>query len=158
MIPVAHHLKTKAPSSHPLAVSENLQQARTALRAAGLRGTVARLAVLQRLLAAQVPQSHSDVYIALRTRGFDSATIYRNLMELTRARLLTRVDVGDHVWRFEKTPGTRTSRATHPHFVCDECGSVACLDDGDVRVSRRRRNERVAQISSITVKGRCRRC
>ena len=132
--------------------------ARKALRALGLRGTAARLAVFQHMLSAGGPQSHSDVSSALRSRGFDSATIYRNLIDLTKARVLERVDLGDHVWRFEKTRSANRKPKTHPHFVCDDCGSVACLDDGDVQISRVRSTRRVAEISAITVKGRCSSC
>lgn len=132
--------------------------ARKALKALGLRGTAARLAVFQHMLFARGPQSHADVSVALRPRGFDSATIYRNLIELTKARILERVDLGDHVWRFEKTRNVNRKPKTHPHFVCDDCGSVACLDDGDVQISRVRSTRGVAEISAVTVKGRCSSC
>ena len=71
------------------------------IRAVGLRCTAARLTVLQHLIAAHGPQTHAEVSDALVERGFDRATIYRNLTELTQAKLLTRMELGDHVWRFE---------------------------------------------------------
>jgi Fur family ferric uptake transcriptional regulator len=135
-----------------------VQQARLILKSLGLRGTAARLAVVRYMLGASVPKSHAEVASALKAQGFDSATIYRNLIELTRARLLARVDLGDHVWRYERTRSAGQIRESHPHFVCDDCGSVACLDADEVRISRRGDGARVRQVSSITVKGRCRSC
>ena len=135
-----------------------LRDARNALKASGLRGTAARLAVFQHMLAARRPQSHSDVSAALHFHGFDAATIYRNLIELTRARILDRVDLGDHVWRFEKIRSVNRKQRTHPHFVCNDCGGVSCLEDGDVPLAGMRRTARIAEISAITVKGRCRSC
>jgi len=47
------------------------------------------------------PLTHAEVSEALHHLGFDRATIYRNLTELTEAALASRVELGDHVWRFE---------------------------------------------------------
>ena len=111
------------------------------VRGAGLRCTTARLAVLEHLLAATGPQTHAEVSESLDHRGFDRATIYRNLTELTEAKLVTRVDLGDHVWRFEaKRHGGGEGHGhggDHPHFVCTSCGEVSCLDDVNVAITQR---------------------
>lgn len=111
------------------------------VRGAGLRCTIARLAVLEHLLAATGPQTHAEVSDAIDHRGFDRATIYRNLTELTEARLVTRVDLGDHVWRFEaKRHGGGDGHShggDHPHFICTSCGEVSCLDDVSVAITQR---------------------
>lgn len=111
------------------------------VRGAGLRCTAARLAVLEHLLAATGPQTHAEVSTTLDHRGFDRATIYRNLTELTEAKLVTRVDLGDHVWRFEaKRHGGGDGHGhggDHPHFVCTSCGEVSCLDDVNVAITQR---------------------
>ena len=111
------------------------------VRGAGLRCTAARLAVLEHLLAATGPQTHAEVSTTLDHRGFDRATIYRNLTELTEAKLVTRVDLGDHVWRFEaKRHGGGDGHShggDHPHFVCTSCGEVSCLDDVNVAITQR---------------------
>lgn len=111
------------------------------VRGAGLRCTRARLAVLEHLLAATGPQTHAEVSESLDHRGFDRATIYRNLTELTEAKLVTRVDLGDHVWRFEaKRHGGGDGQGhggDHPHFVCTSCGEVSCLDDVHVAITQR---------------------
>src|SRR5688572_31535064 len=75
---------------------------REELHAAGLRATGPRLAVLRSLYAATGPVSHGDVAASLAGEGWDRATVYRNLMDLTEAGLLKRTDHGDHTWRFER--------------------------------------------------------
>ncbi len=111
------------------------------VRGVGLRCTTARLAVLEQMLNASGPQTHAEVSAALDHRGFDRATIYRNLTELTEAKLVTRVDLGDHVWRFEakrhKSGDGHGHGGDHPHFVCTSCGEVSCLDDVTVAITQR---------------------
>lgn len=103
----------------------------TRLRAAGLRSTAPRVAVLRALLARAAPVSHADLCGAME---LDRATIYRNLIDLTEAGLASRIDLGDHVWRFEVKRLVGDHVATHPHFVCSECGEVRCLPDVTVRI------------------------
>jgi len=150
------HSKTIHRQSSPASI----ERAHAILKGLRVRGTAARLAVLAHMLAAPGPESHSDVSEALQPQGFDSATIYRNLIELAKLGVLSRVDLGDHRWRFEKTGNRRAGRSTHPHFICNDCGSVSCLDDADVTLSSRRgiAKDRVAEVSAITLKGRCRSC
>jgi len=105
------------------------------------------------------PQSHADVARMLKAQGFDPVTIYRNLIELSKAGILTRVDLGDHVWRFESKRAESPS-VRHPHLVCDDCGTVSCLDDVTIRISPKRgiRRPRQVAISGITVTGKCETC
>jgi Fur family ferric uptake transcriptional regulator len=105
------------------------------IRKVGLRSTGARIAVLRTMEAAGTPLTHQEVSTRLEGSGFDHATIYRNLTDLTEAGLLSRSDLGDHVWRFELRQGDADHRARHPHFVCVDCGAVSCLPDRSVRVS-----------------------
>jgi Fur family ferric uptake transcriptional regulator len=104
------------------------------LRAAGLRSTAPRVAVLRYLFGSGVPASHGELYEALRGEGFDRATLYRNLIDLSDAGLVTRIDVGDHVWRFEVKRRAGDHVTEHPHFVCSDCGAVSCLTDAAVRI------------------------
>ncbi|MCA9571808.1 MAG: transcriptional repressor [Myxococcales bacterium] len=101
---------------------------RERIRAAGLRATRSRVTVLRVLHSRSVPTSHPEVHEALGDDGWDRATLYRNLVDLTEAGLLRRVDVGDHVWRFELVDVQHADDA-HPHFLCTACGEVSCLPD-----------------------------
>ena len=123
------------------AESGTIDALKNLVRGVGLRCTAARLAVLEQMLNASGPQTHADVSAALDHRGFDRATIYRNLTELTEAKLVTRVDLGDHVWRFEakrhEGGAGHGHGGDHPHFVCTSCGEVSCLDDVTVAITQR---------------------
>lgn len=102
---------------------QTLQQA---LRQTGLRSTPARIAVLAALQRARAPLSHAEMGELLEGELWDRATLYRNLTDLVKAGLARRVDLGDHIWRFEATSPSHTATA-HPHFVCTACGTVSCV-------------------------------
>ncbi|MDZ4694515.1 MAG: transcriptional repressor [Deltaproteobacteria bacterium] len=105
--------------------------------ALGLRGTGARIAVYRALAAAEKPLTHAEVSELLKDAGFDNASIFRNLNDLTDVGLVVRSDLGDHVWRFElRGSGKQNHREQHPHFLCTDCGDVACLPDGAISVRK----------------------
>jgi Fur family transcriptional regulator, ferric uptake regulator len=101
---------------------------RTRIRAAGLRVTAARVEVLRLLSERTTPSSHPEVFASLQERGWDRATLYRNLVDLSEAGILRRVDHGDHVWRYELAQTTHGDDVEHPHFLCTSCGDLSCLD------------------------------
>lgn len=129
------------------------------LRRAGLRATRARVAVLTELRRLPGPASHAEVAAHLGRSGLDRATVYRNLLDLVRAGLARRTDVGDHVWRFEAA-GRKGDEREHPHFLCNECGDVDCLDEVSLDLGRTRHGPRSLREESveILVKGLCDRC
>jgi Fur family ferric uptake transcriptional regulator len=106
------------------------------LRAAGLRSTAPRVAVLRHLTDVDRPLSHAEIFDSLGGAGFDRATLYRNLMDLAETGLIGRTDLGDHVWRFEIRKQVAGHTIEHPHFVCTDCGTVSCLTDTSVRIAR----------------------
>lgn len=142
-----------------LSPSLTVPQAREKLREAELRSTSCRVAVLQFLSGAAAPQSHADVADRLVPQGFDKSTIYRCLTEMADAGLLTRLDLGDHVWRFEYRSGKETA-AEHPHFVCVDCGKVACLPEVQVKFGSTKAAAAVPldSLTEILLKGHCREC
>ena len=125
--------KRVATSGRP--VEEDL---RASVRGAGLKCTPARLAVLARLAEARGPSTHAEIHAALAGRGFDRATIYRNLSDLQEHGLVSRVDVGDQAARYELS-GAHGHDAAHPHFRCDACGDVLCVDGIRVVLPKPRR-------------------
>ena len=136
------------------------EKVRDRLRAAGLRCTAARLWVMQQLIDASGPVTHAQVANALRPRGFDRATIYRNLIELTQAGLVIRIELGDHVWRFELYRPEKSDDRDHPHFVCVDCGEVACLPSVSVNIklSPGSRKSQIREITEVLLKGHCGHC
>ena len=116
--------------------SKELETCRKLIRDAGLRATASRLAVLALLRSEDAALSHADVSEFMSTAAWDRATLYRNLVDLTEAGLLRRVELGDHTWRFEVMDAEHRD-GEHPHFICTECGTVECLPELEFRpVSR----------------------
>jgi Fur family transcriptional regulator, ferric uptake regulator len=130
------------------------------IRRHGMRGTGPRIAVLAYLSEASAPLSHTEIHEALVERGYDRATIYRNLMDLAEVGLLVRSDLGDHVWRFERKQGQAGHAPGHPHFVCIDCGGVSCLPALTVSVTRGSRAPKAIRTRQVEVqvKGRCDDC
>jgi Fur family transcriptional regulator, ferric uptake regulator len=137
-----------------------LAGARDLLRQSHLRATASRLAVLNLLLCERRPLSHAEVAHALHSDGFDRSTVFRNLRDLAEAAILSRVDLGDHAWRFELRTHDNLSETHHSHFVCERCSSVSCLDDSRVGALSRRLvlGAIVASVSEVVVRGCCRHC
>ena len=136
-----------------------VETAREALRAAKLRSTTSRVAVLQYLAEARKPLSHSDVSDALVPEGYDKSTLYRCLVELADAGLLNRLDAGDHAWRFELRAPDAHNKGEHPHFMCLDCGTVTCLPDVEVRIApSKAAKSSVGDVTEIFLKGHCREC
>src|SRR5207248_103722 len=130
------------------------------IRAAGLRSTRARLSVMQELIAATNPLSHADVAKRLASKGYDRATIYRNLVELTDAGIVSRIELGDHVWRFELRRPEADASGEHPHFVCVDCGEVSCLPNDSVSIKRSSgaKADVIREVTEVLLKGRCGHC
>src|SRR5688500_6464230 len=106
----------------------SVQELRQKLRDLGLRATLPRVAVVQRLLQARAPLTHGEVAERLAESGCDRATVYRNLIDLAEAGLVRRSDIGDRVWRFELVgKSAQHAGSEHPHFICSGCGAVECL-------------------------------
>lgn len=138
--------------------ADELAEIRGALRAAGLRSTPARIAVLRVLRAAKAPKTHAELADELVPHGFDKATVFRNLADLTEADLLHRTELGDHVWRFELRDPDDPHPGAHPHFVCVECGGVTCLGDMQFTAASRQRSKQIGRITEILIKGHCTEC
>ena len=133
---------------------------RERIREAGLRSTTARVAVLKHLERVTAPVSHAELAEAIVPQGFDRATVYRNLMDLTEAGLVARGEYGDHVWRFELRRQAHQHSTEHPHFVCTKCGEVSCLPNVNVSINPSPGTQRslMSEVSEILLKGRCTRC
>lgn len=133
------------------------ERMKTVLREAGLRATLPRLAVLRRLEDAEAPLSHGDLADELVPLGFDRATVYRNLNDLVDSGLASRVDLGDHVWRFEVQVVGGRQAEDHPHFLCNDCGEVVCLPEVEIPLPTRATRP-IADIENVVLRGRCSSC
>jgi len=118
------------------------------------------LAVLEYLSGQDHPVSHAEVSESLVPLGFDKSTIFRVLTELAESDLLSRIDAGDHAWRFEIKGAGGHAPGDHPHFVCNDCGKVECLTDVQVSMKSKVKSPvgKSRQISSVFLKGTCGDC
>ncbi|MCU0687257.1 MAG: transcriptional repressor [Polyangiaceae bacterium] len=113
------------------------------------------MTILRELATLRVPASHPELTERLAGAGLDRATIYRNLLSLTEAGLLVKVQLGDNVWRFELPSLKSAKHGAHPHFVCNDCGDVACLPETAVAL----RGEAILnQVAEVQLRGRCVAC
>ena len=128
---------------------------RELLRAKGLRATPARIAVIDFLDGSGHPNTHLEVTEELVKSGFEKSTIFRALGDLAEAGLLRKMELGDHVWRFERVGGHGSDTSAHPHLLCVDCGSIQCLDDNQVELKA---SQSVGRIEDVLLKGRCPEC
>jgi Fur family ferric uptake transcriptional regulator len=133
------------------------EQARVLIRDAGLRSTPSRLAVIRHLSAALQPLSHAEVAEALVPAGHEKSTLYRCLVELADVGILSRMDAGDHSWRFEMR--REEQGGEHPHFVCVDCGKITCLPEVEVNIAPSRAAKgKMGEVTEVVLKGHCKEC
>ena len=124
----------------------------------GLRATPARVGVLHAIRSVDAPVTSAELAEQLRGRGWDAATVYRNLMTLVEAGVVARLDHGDRRWRFEASNDEEA--AHHPHFVCTDCGAVSCLPEATVHWSNTAALPRALRSKHVEVhlRGVCDEC
>ena len=133
---------------------------RSLIREKGLRATPARIAVCEVLVRAAGPLTHAEVAKSLDSLGTDQTTVFRNLNDLAEVDLVRRLEVGDHVYRFEWRGGV-DSEAGHAHFVCIDCGEVSCLPGVQPTTPaavKRAGKELIGDITEVLYKGHCTHC
>ena len=130
------------------------------LHEAGYRQGGARTAVVEHLGAQSCAVSARDVEAALRGAGrrVGRASVYRALEQLATLKLVTRLDVGDGMSRYEVAD---PSGEHHHHLVCDSCGSVTPFEDPELERTIERVAERMpfaVAEHDIVLHGQCGAC
>lgn len=94
--------------------------AQQALRAAGLRITPQRLAIMKLLRGTKTHPSPEMVYRELKPQypGLSLNTVYQTLHALEEAGLLRRISMEANVYRYD------ANTAPHAHLICRRCGRV----------------------------------
>ncbi len=132
------------------------------LSSAGYRRGGARQAVIELLdeqFCALSALAIEDELRAREGRRVGRASIYRVLDELVTLGLLSRVDVGDGVARYE--PQRPHSGEHHHHLVCDGCGRLEPFQDAALERAIHGLAARVAfDVSDhdVTLHGNCADC
>jgi Fur family transcriptional regulator, ferric uptake regulator len=101
--------------------------ATSALDGAGLHQGRARQAVIEVLARNDCCLDATEIFDELRAEGrrVGLASVYRALEQLSRLRLVQRIEFGD-VTRFERA---LPDGDHHHHVVCDDCGRVEPFAD-----------------------------
>ena len=149
----SHHRAAKAMSPE-----QRLERYKALLRESKLRVTSVRLAILRALEDAHEAMTAQQMFDRGAAAGAapgrksskpgrkgageeeggapDRVTVYRTLNSLVESGIAHRVDPGDRVFRFSLTDHAKCSEHhhvhEHPHFVCDSCGKVQCLQGAEV--------------------------
>jgi Fur family ferric uptake transcriptional regulator/Fur family zinc uptake transcriptional regulator len=130
----------------------------SALRAAGLRRTRARQAILDVLQGADRPLSHQEIAREPAIRRLDRVTLYRTLKTLQNAGLLHRIQGVDGVWRFRShAPRSGRCGGDHIHFLCLVCNRMSCLPEQPLPWVRAPEGAEVFG-KQLVVYGRCAGC
>ncbi len=132
-------------------------ETRQLLRDSGLRATAPRLAVMRVLSEASRPMSHSEVLKVLGETDWDPATIYRNLVKLRDAGVAHVVSRAEGLDRYALADAHDDHH--HPHFVCDDCGRIACLP-AELSISMAEDSPWMASVQKamVQLRGECPEC
>lgn len=103
--------------------------------------------------------SAQEIHDRIRSGGgrIGIASVYRVLDLLTAEGLLTRVDLGDGVARYEPA----TTESHHHHLVCDDCGKVEAFSDASLERALERVAGRVGyevDAHDVVLRGACEDC
>ena len=137
-----------------------LEHAAGRLRQAGRHRGGARSAVIEALAGQRCAVSAKELERVLSAGGRDvgTASVYRALEQLERLGLVTRVEVGDGVARFEPR---RPDGHHHHHLVCDRCGAVEPFEDPALERAIHRLSGQVdfrVDEHEVVLHGACGRC
>lgn len=141
--------------------AEWVAHAERRLHEAGYRRGGARRAVLELLGGERCAMTARDVEDRLRTQGREvgRASVYRALEQLDELKLVTRLDVGQGMARYEPV---LPSGDHHHHLVCERCGRVTpfqdpALEEAIEQLTRSTRGFRVAG-HDVVLRGACAAC
>lgn len=106
------------------------EQAEERIHALGARATDPRRKVLAVLLEAGRALTHHELQAYDGSlEDLDRVTLYRVLQWLEEKHLVHKFADDKRVWRFMADQGKSKD---HPHFKCERCGIVTCLDEAKI--------------------------
>lgn len=107
----------------PRAFSELTDQ----LRRCSRKLTGPRQAILEVLRSSRRPVSSKEIFEALPKGDCDLATVYRSMRMLEEAGLVSRLDLGDGIARYELLRDGGHDH--HHHLICTRCSEVVEIDE-----------------------------
>ena len=136
------------------------EHALASLRATGFRSGGARRTVVEYLNDQDCCLSAQETHEGLAATGarVGIASVYRVLDLLAAQGLLTRIDLGDGVARYEPA---RPSGHHHHHLVCGDCGKVEPFEDDGLEHELARVASRLGyamDAHDVVLRGACEDC
>ncbi len=142
----------------PRAQFADLDSALEALRAAGMRVTLARRVILQALFAAEQPLTAEAILTRASTPDvpLDAASVYRNLEAFEQAGVLRHVHLGHGAGLY-----ALIGEGEREYLYCERCGATRSLTpsqlDG-VRALVREQFGYTPRFTHFPIVGLCRSC
>ena len=130
------------------------------LEVSGLKPTPSRMRVLEVIGNNSSPLSAQDIFVTLRRiTNINRVTVYRILNVLVDRRLVDRLSSGGRNQVYCMAPNEQ--HPAHPHFRCDSCGSLQCLQPGSLKVDLKGMERSfTGEIKNVEIRvnGTCRNC
>jgi Fur family transcriptional regulator, ferric uptake regulator len=152
--------------SHTLDVSGQqwAGHAREVLQHAGHHRGAARDRLIDLLAGQDCALSALEIEVGLRAqdpggRPIGRASVYRALELLHEHELVTRLELGDGVARYE--PADPQGEHHHHHLVCEQCGQLVPFDDPGLERSISQLSRRLGFVTKeheVTLRGSCSDC
>jgi len=121
----AHKLHKHTDDCHPdHSHDQALKRALQVLKTSSLKGTQARIAMLEFLTEKHGPFSPEDLHRMLKEKNMDLVTIYRTLAAFEKIGLVRRCDFGDGISRYE----FESEKSHHHHVICKSCKRIDNID------------------------------
>jgi Fur family ferric uptake transcriptional regulator len=124
---------SNGPGCHSHGSRPTLEQAFKCLTDAGLKLTKPRCALMTAIAQFEQPFSAEELFAAAAARSgaakavrCDLVTVYRSLLTFTALKLVSKVDLGDGVGRYELS---NFDGSHHHHVICSLCRRVEALKD-----------------------------
>jgi Fur family ferric uptake transcriptional regulator len=134
--------------------------AREVLRRAGHHRGAARDRLIELLSRQPCALSALEIEDGLRAAGaVGRASVYRALELLYDHDLVSRLDLGDGVARYE--PADPAGEHHHHHLVCEDCGQLVPFDDPGLERSISQLSRRLGfrtREHEVTLRGSCPDC
>ncbi len=108
-----------------------------------IRLTVARSELLKVLININKPICYEDIKNDIK---MNKATFYRNIAKFIDEKIVNTFEANDKKSYFE------IKKDVHPHFICNYCHSIECIENlGPILLDN-------YVIEGVILKGRCKKC
>jgi Fur family transcriptional regulator, ferric uptake regulator len=125
------------------------------LRKYNLKRTSCREGIIEVVMAADQALSENDIRDHL-AGNYDRTTFYRSFKTLEENKIIHKIVVDNQLVKYA-LDNTVTNKEEHPHFYCNDCNVVKCMDN--VLVQKYRLPDDYIDIETeVLIKGICPDC